>query len=183
MDTILDPFKVGAEPQQPPVEPIVELERVLNDAYTQIEAIKGREVRLLGAVTDLEIAESRHRNQIKELESEIARERAGHNAIISALDSVDAAIAAAIGATDPGPFHQGILMIKKQFIAALEQLGIKQIPVAAGDEFNPELHEAMGIVQGPGKTVVSVTRAGFVYTTGQMAGKLVRAAGVMVGAS
>ncbi len=42
--------------------------------------------------------------------------------------------------------HKGLAMLKKEFTKLLENLGVKKIKTV-GERFNPELHEAAGVVE------------------------------------
>ncbi len=79
--------------------------------------------------------------------------------------------------SDPEAFRQGVEMIAKQFADLLERNGLEAVdPI--GQQFNPELHEAVQRVEGseyaPG-TVVSVFTKGYIF-----GGRLIRPAIVTV---
>jgi len=62
--------------------------------------------------------------------------------LLSALDNLDRALAAAKEAGDKGPLAQGIGMVQSQLLDALRRHGIVRIE-ALGQPFDPNLHEAM----------------------------------------
>lgn len=79
--------------------------------------------------------------------------------------------------SEPEAFREGVEMIAKQFADLLARSGLEPIdPI--GQQFNPELHEAVQRVEGseyaPG-TVVSVFTKGYIY-----GGRLIRPAMVTV---
>lgn len=71
----------------------------------------------------------------------------------------------------------GLALIRKGFLAALAEHGVLPI-AAAGRPFNPELHEAVGVIPGTQTTsghVLAVEQSGYTYQ-----GKLLRPARVLV---
>ncbi len=85
--------------------------------------------------------------------------------ILPVLDNFDRALAApAPAGTDPA-FRQGIELIHRDFLAALERLGVRPF-VSVGEPFDPTRHEAVGRVEEPGRaepTVVSEALRGYLW--------------------
>lgn len=99
--------------------------------------------------------------------------------LIPVLDNFERALQHPAEA-DPNGFRQGVEMIAKQLFDSLERKGLEGFD-PMGQPFDPELHEAMQVVDeseaAPG-TVVSVLAKGYVYS-----GRLVRPALVGVAGS
>ena len=80
-------------------------------------------------------------------ERQETRQRAKEDAIIEilpVLDNLDRALSAAN--EDPATIVKGVEMVHRQFINALENLGVSEIK-AKGDTFDPALHNATGTEQ------------------------------------
>jgi molecular chaperone GrpE len=121
-----------------------------------------------------------YRKRVERERDEIGR--AGKRDVLIGLvdlaDSFDRAVAAA-PAGDPDPFRAGILAIYRQLQRLLDQYGVAQLE-SIGQPFDPELHEAIGVVQAPGVepgTVVEQARPGYTWD-----GALLRPAKVLVAA-
>ena len=65
-------------------------------------------------------------------------------AILPIADSLEYAVKAEDGAT--AEYQKGLELIQSQFNAALEKLGVSPVG-EAGEEFNPELHNAVAHVE------------------------------------
>ncbi|MDD2221558.1 MAG: nucleotide exchange factor GrpE [Clostridia bacterium] len=95
--------------------------------------------------------------------------------LLPVVDNFERALAGAEG----GAFKDGVEMIYRQMFAALTACGLEKI-AALDEDFDPELHEAIGQTAGDpeqkGKVVAEIA-AGYLYH-----GKLLRAAMVQVGA-
>ena len=86
-----------------------------------------------------------------------------------ALRTVDAKLA---GLT----WIDGIWLIYRKFQAVLESAGVKEIPAAEGQPFDPQVHEAISEAPGEEGKVVSVVQKG--YTLGD---RVIRPTMVVVG--
>lgn len=96
-------------------------------------------------------------------------------AILPALDNFDRAIA--VAGDESHPLVSGVLLVRKQLIAALERAGLCQLE-ALGMQFNPNLHEAIGHVETEEHeedTVVEELQKGY-----SLGGRLLRPAMVRV---
>lgn len=94
--------------------------------------------------------------------------------LVTVLDTLEIALT---HATADDPMRQGVGMVFDSFLKTLEQFNVRRIE-AAGQPFDPKLHEAMGVLTDPSKpddTVVSVQRPGYIYFD-----RLVRPAGVLI---
>jgi molecular chaperone GrpE len=78
---------------------------------------------------------------------------------IEAVDSVERALRM----EHAGPVSEGLRAVLDQMEAILEREGVRRLG-AAGDRFDPELHEAVAVRHAdgvPDRTIVEVTRSGF----------------------
>jgi molecular chaperone GrpE len=85
--------------------------------------------------------------------------------ILPALDNFDRALSALPAAGDGG-FRTGVELIHKDFLKALERVGVRPVS-ALGERFAPQRHEAVGRVEGrpgvPDQTVVDETLRGYLF--------------------
>ena len=96
--------------------------------------------------------------------------------LLPVRDSLEMGIAAA--ASTAAGLKEGMDMTLKLLVTALERAGVSEIDPRKGEDFNPELHEAMAMQEtteaGPG-TVLQTIQKGF-----QLNGRLLRPARVVV---
>jgi molecular chaperone GrpE len=93
---------------------------------------------------------------------------------LNAVDSVERALR--LGSPD-NPLFEGLRAVLEQMEAILERHGVSRIG-AAGERFDPERHEAVGVqatAEVPDHTVLEVTRSGFALD-----GRVLRPAEVIV---
>lgn len=62
--------------------------------------------------------------------------------ILPILDSLDRALDSACNSNDFDSFREGLKLVRDQFLCCLEKYGVEPI-VACGQDFDPNLHEAM----------------------------------------
>ncbi len=94
--------------------------------------------------------------------------------LVTVLDTLEIALT---HATADDPMRQGVGMVFDSFLKTLEQFNVRRID-AAGQPFDPKLHEAIGMLADPSKpdnTVLSVQRPGYMLHD-----RLLRPAGVLV---
>lgn len=101
--------------------------------------------------------------------------------LLPVADSLEKSVQAAeeLGSEEPGivALKEGVELSQRIFIDTLGRVGIEQLD-PAGQPFDPNLHEAMSMVDGgdaPANTVVHVLQKGFTLN-----GRLLRAAMVTV---
>jgi len=84
--------------------------------------------------------------------------------LLPVLDDLDLGVAVADSTPQTEEFLDGIAMVRKQLLTALEGEGLEEID-SIGMPFNPELHEAVDKVQGKGSkdTVVEEIRKGYMF--------------------
>ena len=156
----------NAEPvaaDEPRLKPsyVEELEARLAAKDTELQQLLSK---YRGASDEFDQARARLR---KELSKDVERGRRSLIAgFLEVLDNLDRALdAAADRANDP--FVQGVAIVRQQFLATLESLGVRRLdPI--GQPFDHALHEAVTTVAAqpntePG-TIVGVIRPG--YTMG-----------------
>lgn len=153
---------------------VEELEQQLAERSAEIQnyAIEHRR-----ALEEFEQARLRVRRDVaKEVER---GRRAVLAEMLEVLDNVDRALAAP-GDQAGSPLHRGIELVRDQFLAALERLGVRRI-AALGETFDASRHDAVSTapVDEASKdgTVVAVVKEG--YAVGN---DLLRPASVVVGA-
>jgi molecular chaperone GrpE len=152
---------------------VEELERQLAERSAEIQsyAIEHRR-----ALEEFEQARLRIRRDVaKEVER---GRRAVLSEMLEVLDNLDRAIAAA-GDQSGSPLHRGIELVRDQFLAALERLGVKKVH-ALGETFDATRHDAVSTapVNDAAKdgVVIAVVKEG--YAIGE---DLLRPAAVVVG--
>jgi molecular chaperone GrpE len=95
--------------------------------------------------------------------------------LLPALDSLDRALAAAADA-DEG-LIEGLRLVQRELLGALERVGVESYG-AAGEQFDPELHEAVAQQPFDGREpgeIVEVYQSGY-----RLAGGVIRPARVLV---
>ncbi|MCM8772296.1 MAG: nucleotide exchange factor GrpE [Candidatus Omnitrophica bacterium] len=73
---------------------------------------------------------------------------------------------------------RGIELLKKEFTKLLESLGVKRIK-AKGEKFNPDFHEAIGIVETdehPDGMIIEEEKSGYIYNDRVIRPSLVKVA-------
>jgi molecular chaperone GrpE len=97
--------------------------------------------------------------------------------LVSLLDVMEQAEAAAHKGADLKSMVDGLDMLYGEFKRLLKGQGLEEEPVAPGDAFNPQLHEAVDIVEEDGEDgrVLAVLQKGFKFQ-----GSLLRPARVRV---
>jgi len=153
-------------------ERVSELEEALEKA--KAEAAENRE-RWLRSRADYENLKKRTARDI-----ELAHQSAGRDlvqALLPALDNLDKAIEAARQNEALRPMEEGLALIHKGLMEALEASGVRVLD-PLGEAFDPEVHEAVMQTASQGKapgTIVQVLQKGYV-----MNGIVLRAAKVVV---
>ena len=84
--------------------------------------------------------------------------------LIPVLDDLDLGVASAESTPQTREFLEGIGMVRRRLLTALESEGLEEIP-SIGQPFDPDLHEAVDKVQGSGDrdTIVEEVRKGYTF--------------------
>ena len=160
-------------PEEPKLKPsyVEELEARLAAKDAELQQLLGK---YRGAAEEFDQARARLR---KELSKDVERGRrsliTGFLEVLDNLDRALESVAVKPGANDAGlqraddPFVQGVAIVRQQFLATLESLGVRRID-PTGQPFDHALHEAVTTVSAQAGTapgiVVGVIRPG--YTIG-----------------
>ena len=138
---------------------VEELERQLAEKDRQVQEYIGK---YRQAATEFEEARLRLR---REIAKDIERGRREIIAdLLEVLDNLDRAIEAPTAGASPEALLQGVELVRRQFLAKLEGLGVRRID-AEGQDFDPAIHEAVSVVPvtdpaEDGK-VIGVVRRGY----------------------
>ncbi len=138
-----------------PAEPKT-LEELLADAEARV--LEQREA-WLRALADAENARKRAQADIAGAHK-YGVERIAES-LIPVMDSLQAALAD--DASDLATLRSGVELTQKQLVAAFEKASLAEINPAAGDKFDPHVHQAMMAVESEGdpNTIVAVMQRGF----------------------
>ena len=157
---------------------VEELERQLADRAAEIQSFAVEHRR---ALEEFELARARIRRDVSK-EVERAR-RAVLADMLDVLDNIDRAIAAA-GDQAGSPLHRGVELVRDQFLASLERLGVRRM-AALGEPFDATRHEAVSMAPvdeaSQDGVVIAVVKEGYSISQGEN-DDLLRPAAVVVGA-
>jgi molecular chaperone GrpE len=138
---------------------IEELERQLADKDRQIQEYLGK---YRQATAEFEEARLRLRREISKDIERTRREVLAE--LLDVGDNLDRAIDAARKTPNLDALLQGVEMVRRQFLAKLEGLGVTPIETANA-RFDPQLHEAISTVPAASAdqdgTIVGVVRRGY----------------------
>ena len=99
--------------------------------------------------------------------------------LFEVLDNLDRSLEAAAGAGSVEAFAKGVRIVRNQFLAALEALGLERFD-PSGEPFDPTCHEAVSVV--PAASAEEVQRVQHVLRSGYRQGEhVLRPAMVVVG--
>ena len=120
---------------------VEDLERRLADKEREAQEYLAK---YRGAADEFEKARLRLRREITKDIERVRREVIVE--VLEVLDNLDRALDSARKSASPGdPLFQGVELVRRQFIAKLEGLGVTPI-IAEGQPFDPTLHEAISTV-------------------------------------
>jgi len=171
--------RVNAEAEQPSLKPkyVEELEARTQAAEKQVQEVQSRFDQLRQQL-QRETDETRQRLN-RSADERAAGEKAKFIAsLLPVLDDLNRAIESATDSTSREALLEGIRSIAASFQAALTSAGVEPI-VSVGEEFNPELHEAVDTAETDGEMdgrVIGEYSRGF-----RMGDRLLRPARVKVG--
>ena len=169
-----------AEPQDAPTDAAAEptLEERLETALAERDELRDR---LMRALAEAENIRKRAERDVRDAQAyggtKLARDvLAVHDNLDRALSAVDDAARAAAG-----PVIEGVELTRRELLNAFAKHGIAPVTPAAGDRFDPKIHQAMFEAPVPGApagSVIQVMQPGFT-----IAGRLLRPALVGVAAA
>lgn len=144
----------------------------------QLEAAQARLRTVSKAYTDLQKEMAAFRERMENVNKAKA-ERQAFETVKAMLDPVQNLKRSLEMGGDADSMRGGVEMVHKQFMAALEQLGLKNVP-GQGCDFDPTYHEALAVMpvadaEQDGK-VLQVHRDGYAVN-----GKVLQAAQVVIG--
>jgi molecular chaperone GrpE len=138
----------------------------------QYDALNDKYVRLYA---EYENFRKRTAKEKEEIYSGAAADVLG--SIFPVLDNFERALQFAGDSGDAQKILEGLKMIESQFLGALAKIGVEEV-AAAGEEFNPELHDAVAVESDEGRpdnTIAAVLQKGY-----KKGGKILRPAMVKV---
>lgn len=167
------------EGEQPNLKPtyVEELEARTRAAETHVQEINARFEQLRQQLQQ-ETDETRQRLMRSADERASAEKAKFVSALLPLMDDLSRAIEAASADAPRETILEGIRNISSRFQAALTSAGVEPI-ASVGEEFNPELHEAVDVVETAGEMdgrVIEEYSRGF-----RMGDRLLRPARVRVG--
>jgi molecular chaperone GrpE len=171
--------QVNAEVEQPNLKPtyVEELEARTKAAEKQVQEVQARFDQLRQQL-QRETDETRQRLNRSADERAAAEKAKFISALLPVMDNLNRAVGAASEDTSREAILEGIRGIATSFQAALANAGVESI-VAVGEEFNPELHEAVDTEETTGDMDGKVIEE---YSRGfRMGDRLLRPARVKVG--
>lgn len=171
--------QVNAEVEQPNLKPtyVEELETRTKAAEKQVQEVQARFDQLRQQL-QRETDETRQRLNRSADERAAAEKAKFISALLPVMDNLNRAVGAASEDTSREAILEGIRGIATSFQAALANAGVEPI-VAVGEEFNPELHEAVDTEETSGDMDGKVIEE---YSRGfRMGDRLLRPARVKVG--
>lgn len=155
-----EPTADGEAPEQPKLKPkyVEDLEQQLAAKNEEIQQLIGK---YRSASSEFDDARARLR---KELSKDVERGRRSMLvSFLEVLDNLDRAIEAA-GERANDPVVQGVALVRQQFLATLEGMGVKRVD-PLGQMFDPAIHEAVSSMPAPAgttpNTVLGVVRPGY----------------------
>lgn len=111
--------------------------------------------------TQADFANFRRRNQTVRADAYDEGVRETLSAFLPVLDNLERAMAT-VAEDDDSPLVGGLKMVLKQFYAVAQKQGLEQIQAEPGDEFDPELHNAvMRGEEGEPGTIIECFEKGY----------------------
>jgi molecular chaperone GrpE len=162
----------AAQAPVPEPDPTAEIQAKLDEAQARLRAVSK-------AYSDLQNENAAFRERM-EARSKVQSEMQAFDQARHFFDPVmNLKRSLAQPTDDIGALRSGLLMVQKQFMDAMEKLGLEEIP-GEGTLFNPAIHEALAVqpVSTPdldGK-VLTVITVGY-----RVKGKVLQAAQVLIG--
>lgn len=160
----------SAAPEQKEVQSQQPLQQALEDAKSQAERYLANWQR---AQADLENFKRRVNQEREELVKFVNLALISH--LLPVLDDLERALGSADSILRGLTWVDGIRLVHRKFLAALEAHGVTEIK-ALGEEFDPRLHQAVLFGDGPQGKVIAELQKGYILQD-----RVVRPALVSVG--
>lgn len=96
--------------------------------------------------------------------------------LLPAIDNLDRAVHYASDEEKSSALFMGVKMTLQQMHDSLGGAGLEKIEVSAGDAFDPNIHEAIEVIEGDKDKIVEVLQTGY-----KIGDRVIRAAKVKVG--
>jgi len=172
-----DAATAAANAEMSAEEEIASLHAQLEQAKTQAkeEALAENKDQLLRAAAEVQNARRRAEEEVSKARKFALESFA--DSLLPVLDSLEAGLAVQDASVEQ--IREGAELTLKQLLAALERNKVIAIAPAAGEKFDPHVHQAISAVPSelPANTVVSVLQKGY-----SIADRVLRPALVMVAA-
>lgn len=150
-----------------------DLEAEVARLSTELEAVtqEKRELneRLLRLAAEHENSKKRLAKEIEDVRFQTKEKMLRE--FLTILDGLDRALEATEQGnhvqTTPSALVEGVRLVQKQFLAALERFDVRPVDVTPGTPFDPQHHEAVQQIESntfPPNTVAQIVRRGFVTT-------------------
>lgn len=160
------------ETLQEDLKKVVEETRLLEERLAQTEAeLKTLKDQYLRLLADFDNYRKRMAEELKAREEEGVLKAL--RALLPVLDDLERALEFA--EAQPESILQGVKAVREGFYRILASLGVEEVP-GEGEAFDPQHHEAIGLLPGEAGKVAKVFQRGF-----RLGAQLVRPARVAVG--
>lgn len=145
-----------AQTDSPPPAEEKSLDKLLAEAQARVDEQKDAWMR---AMAEAENARKRARADV-EAAHKFAVERMAES-LLPVMDSLEASLAAAEGA--PQALRDGVEITLKQLKTAFQKASLAEIAPAAGQRFDPNMHQAMAAVESAAEpnTIVALMLKGY----------------------
>lgn len=165
------------DPEVVDAEEVIEAELVEEDPAESASSSQTVEVeRLTNQILRLQADFQNYQKRMAR-EKENTIQYANESLMIKILDVVDNFDRALVKESDRDPFYEGMVMIQKQLVKALESSGLEEVP-SDGMTFDPNLHNAVLSEENPDfetGQIIETLQKGY-----KLNGKLIRPAMVKV---
>ncbi|MEM8736860.1 MAG: nucleotide exchange factor GrpE [Planctomycetota bacterium] len=115
---------------------------VLDEGFATLQAERDElEAKLMRTAADYQNYVRRSQQNLDATKQETLMKVA--KSLVGVLDNFDRALELDPEVTSPADVHKGVESIRASLLQALEGFGLQKITVEPGDEFDPNLHEAL----------------------------------------
>ena len=151
--------KEASDPEENKKEKKKKPDRKVEELKEKIKELEDFKLRQMAEFQNFRTRSEKEKSQMFDLGSKNVIEK-----ILPVVDNFERGLAA-VKEDDNGAFIEGMSMVYKQLMTELENLGVKPIE-AVGQEFNPDLHNAVMQVEKEGVesgTIVEELQKGYTY--------------------